>query len=280
LVQTLRGVVGRPQSAAERRLEECPKEWLTPEEDSLVPPRSLWIGPHDPISHYYRWIWEYLAYLTLLTDLRRGSIVLELGCGHGRTARGLLEYLRSPGEYRGLDVDAARIADAQQRLQARFPNFQFVRADVYNRQYNPQGQVTGAAYVFPFDDESFDVIYAASLFSHLLPDETANYFRQSARVLKVGGKCLFSFFALDNYKGPGTTVSPNYVFEHPLEDHDGIAVRFPEFPDALIGYKQSVIERLARDAGLRVSRFIPGLWTEGTTWAVNEQDLVLLEKPR
>src|SRR5687768_9423544 len=85
--------------------EGLPKGWLNPEEDALVPPRHLWLGPRDPISHYYRWAWEYLAYLTLLCDLRRESSVLELGCGHGRTARGLLGYLRHPGRYVGLDVD-------------------------------------------------------------------------------------------------------------------------------------------------------------------------------
>jgi SAM-dependent methyltransferase len=89
-----------------------PKGWLTPEEDALVPPRDLWIGPDDPISHYYRWVWEYLAYLTLLAGLQRTSAVLELGCGHGRTARGLLDYMRSPGRYVGLDVDGPRILDA------------------------------------------------------------------------------------------------------------------------------------------------------------------------
>ena len=61
--------------------EELPKGWLNPEEDALVPPRHLWIGPRDAISHYYRWVWEYLAYLTLLCDLQRESSVLELGCG-------------------------------------------------------------------------------------------------------------------------------------------------------------------------------------------------------
>src|SRR5262245_51321263 len=160
-----------------------PKGWLTPEEDALVPPRKLWLGPDDPISHYYRWPWEYLAYLTLLADLRRTSSVLELGCGHGRTARGLLDYLRSPGRYVGLDVDALRIRDAQQRIESRWPNFQFVRADVFNRQYNPHAVVRAEDYRFPFDDRSFDVIYAASLLTHLLPGGIENYFRECARVL-------------------------------------------------------------------------------------------------
>jgi SAM-dependent methyltransferase len=276
LIETLHKWAHHETNARQRDLP--PKAWLTPEEDALVPPRSLWIGPRDPISHYYRWIWEYLAYLTLLTDLRRQSIVLELGCGHGRIARGLLDYLRSPGAYYGIDVDATRLADADERFHKRYPNFHFIRADVYNRQYNPAGRIAGRAYVFPFENAAFDVIYAASLFSHLLPDETLGYFQQSARVLKPGGKCLFSCFVLDHYRGPGTAISPDYVFDHPLQCHEGVAVRFPEFPDVLIGYRQAVIERLAAEAGLYVLKVFPGLWTGSTEWAVNEQDLVLLSK--
>lgn len=69
--------------------EELPKGWLAPEEDALVPPRKLWIGPKDSISHYYRWIWEYLAYLTLLCNLKRDHSVSERNkfediCGGGR----------------------------------------------------------------------------------------------------------------------------------------------------------------------------------------------------
>jgi SAM-dependent methyltransferase len=265
----------RDQAAPE---PELPKAWLSPEEDSLVPPRNIWLGPRDSISHYYRWIWEYLAYLTLLADLKRTSVVLELGCGHGRTAHGLLSYLRSPGEYNGLDVDRRRIADAQQRIESRWANFRFLQADVYNRHYNPDGKVSAVDYVFPFDDARFDVIYAASLFSHLLPGEAANYMRQMTRVLKPGGKCLVSFFMLDNYRGTGTTISSDYDLDHPFPGHQGVAVKYPDFPDTVVGYRRSVIERYATDAGLSVLKVIPGLWTQNTAWAVNEQDLLLLGK--
>jgi SAM-dependent methyltransferase len=256
--------------------KDLPKGWLTPEEDALVPPRHLWIGPFDPISHYYRWTWEYLAYLTLLCGLCRESSVLELGCGHGRTARGLLDYLRGPGRYCGLDVDRVRIADAQIRLQSNYPHFQFIWTDVHNRQYNPKGDIPAASYVFPFKDDAFDVVYAASLFTHLLPDETANYFGESQRVLRPGGKCLFSMFLLDYYRGGGTTISPLYEFEHQFPNHPGVAVRDPLYPDALIAYSMAVVEDLAACAGLRVLRLIPGLWSESPGFAVHEQDLVLL----
>jgi SAM-dependent methyltransferase len=255
---------------------EQPKAWLHPQEDALVPPRSLWIGRDDSIHHYYRWVWEYLAYLVLLCDLRRESSVLELGCGHGRTARGLLEYIRSPGQYRGLDVDRDRILDAQTRIQSRYPNFQFVRADVYSAEYNPAGRVPAASCTFPFADGSFDVVYAASLFTHLLPDEAARYFREAARVLGKMGKCLFSFFVLDHYRGRGTTVSPLYEPEHTLAGHEGVRVRDPQHPDALVAYSLEAVEAFAAQAGLRVLKVWPGLWCEQPGAALNEQDLVLL----
>ena len=239
-------------------------------------PRKLWIGPNDSITHYTRWIWEYLAYLTIVVGLQRQDAVLELGCGHGRLSRGLLAYLRWPGRYVGLDVNPAAIADAQKRITARFPNFEFVRADVRSREYNPSGKYEAWAYVFPFDRETFDVIYAGSLFTHLLPDETANYFQEAARVLKLHGRCLFSAFILDYYRGPGTTTSSNYDFEHTLPGHPGVATGSARFPDAAIAYKLDTLRALASSAGLHIERVLPGLWADSQTWATNEQDLLVL----
>lgn len=259
---------------------DLPKAWLTPEEDSLVPPRELWQNPGDPISHYYRWIWEYLAYLTLLCDLRRESAVLEAGCSHGRLAHGLLQYLRHPGFYRGFDTDRTQIEAARKLIESRAPNFQFVWADIYSRETNPSGQARAETYAFPYEDQLFDVVFAGSLFTHLLPGEARNYFRESQRVLKPGGKCLFSFFVLDHYQGKGMSTSPLYEFEQAFPDHPGVAVRDADHPDALIGYSLDRISEFAEQAGLRILRVIPGLWSESPGYAVNEQDLVLLVRER
>jgi SAM-dependent methyltransferase len=217
-----------------------------------------------------------LAYLTLLAGLQRTSAVLELGCGHGRTARGLLDYMRSPGRYVGLDVDGPRILDAQRRLQARWPNFEFIRADVFNRQYNPAGRQPAQDYRFPFDDQSFDVIYAASLFTHLLPAEAENYLRECARVLRPAGRCLFSVLLLDHYRGSGTTISPAYEFDHAFEGRSDVAVRDPGSPDDAISYRLDLLREMAGESQLVVERMIPGLWSQATEWAANEHDLILL----
>jgi SAM-dependent methyltransferase len=255
-----------------------PKAWLTEEEDRLTPERSLWQDANEPISHYYRWIWEYLAYLPLLCDVERHSSVLEIGCSHGRTSRGLLQYLRSPGSYDGFDVIRAQIDDATQRITSIAPNFRYSHADIYNRHYNPQGAISATDFAFPHQDGSFDCVYAASVFTHLLPEELANYFRQTARVLKNKGKALLSLFVLDFYQGKATAISEDYEFEHPLDGHPGVAVKYPDYPDTVIAYSEEAIERMADSAGLEVLRIIPGLWSNRPGIAVNEQDLVLLAR--
>ncbi len=253
------------------------KAWLDHEEDRLTPERVLWQNPDEPISHYYRWIWEYLAYLPLLCRVERHSTILEAGCSHGRTSRGLLQYLRSPGAYFGFDVVKEQIEDATRRITAIAPNFRYSHVDLYNRHYNPGGRIQASEFVFPHDDASFDCVYAASVFTHLLPDELENYFRETSRVLRPGGKALFSFFILDFYDGPGRSISPAYEFDHPFEGAGDVAVKYPEFPDTVIAYSRDRIRRSAELAGLDVERIVPGLWSNRPGLAVNEQDLVLLE---
>ncbi len=255
-----------------------PKAWLTEEEERLTPERALWQDPNEPVSHYYRWIWEYLAYLPLLCGVERDSVILEIGCSHGRTSRGLLQCLRSPGKYFGFDIDRVQIEDATRRITSIAPNFRYSYVDIYNRHYNPGGETLASEFVFPHDDATFDCVYAASVFTHLLPVELDNYFRQTARVLKPGGKALFSFFVLDFYQGTGSTISPDYQFDHFLDGDVGVAVKYPEYPDTVISYGRQKIEHSADRAGLEVERIVPGLWSNCPGLAVNEQDLVLLTK--
>jgi SAM-dependent methyltransferase len=245
--------------------------------DGLIPPRDLWEGQTDPLYWFFGYFWEYRAYLTLLCELRVDHSVLELGCSHGRTMLALLDYLEPPGRYEGLDINIKKIEFAQNNIQPRYPHFNFTAADVYNKMYNLHGRQRGDTYRFPFVDGSFDVVYAASVFTHLLPPDAANYLEESRRVLRKGGLCLFSFFVLDYYRGPGTTTWDIYEFDHALADFDGVAVYELQVPEHVIAYKIATINKLASEAGFKVKRIVPGFWSKSHKVAVNEQDLILLE---
>ena len=251
--------------------------YLSSELEDVIPPRELWVGRDDTLSHFLRWPYEYRAYLTLLCDMRQDASVLELACNHGRTMMTLLDYLQTPGRYEGLDILPKHIEFARNKIHKKYPIFNFTHADINNKLYNPSGQLNAEDYIFPYPENSFDIIYAASLFTHLLPPDSGNYFMQSRRVLRERGQCLFSFLVLDWYRGPGTSISPIYEFDHPLKSFEGVAVHNPSVPERVIAYNVSTIERMASDAHLKVKRIIPGFWSKTHKWSVNEQDLVLLE---
>jgi SAM-dependent methyltransferase len=243
----------------------------------MVPPRHLWIGPRDSLAHFFRWPHEYRVYLTLLCGLQPDGSVLELGCGHGRTALGLVGYLSPQGRYEGLDIDRRRIEFARRRISARRPQFRFSHADIRNSLYNPSGSLAAEDFRFPYEDSYFDVVYAASLFTHLSRDATAAYLRETARVLRPRGRALLSFFLLDFYRGPGTTTDEFYEFEYPRDG--GVAVYDLRSPDTLIAHRRAELERLAEESGLRAERLLPGYWSRPAGATFNEQDLLLFERP-
>ena len=245
--------------------------------EPLIPPRERWVGPDDPLIHFFRWPIEYRAYLPILCEMRQDAAVLELGCNHGRTMLGIVDYIKPPGRYEGLDILPAEIEFAQKHITPRFPHFRFTHADIFNTLYNPKGALRPETYRFPFDDGTFDVAYAASLYSHLLPGTLQNYLTETRRTLKPGGKALFSFFLLDFYRGAGTTNAAFYEFENPLPGHSGVAVKLLEHPEQIIAYQSEVVRQVADGCGLRIQRILPGYWSQSQPIQVNEQDMILFE---
>jgi SAM-dependent methyltransferase len=254
-----------------------PVRWEPVGLDGLIPPRDLWESPTDPLYWFFGYFWEYRAYLTLLCGLQKDHSVLELGCSHGRTMLALLDYLEPPGKYEGLDINLKKIEFAQTNIHTRYPCFNFTHADVQNGFYNPQGKQNGNSYRFPYDAAHFDVAYAVSVFTHLVPDVATNYLKESRRVLRRGGRCLFSFFVLDYYRGRGTTIAKNYEFDYPLDDFNGVCVSDPQVPEHVIAYNMTAIEKMASEARLKIQRIVPGFWSKAHKVGVNEQDLVLFE---
>ena len=110
-----------------------------------------------------------------------------------------------------------------------------------------------------------------------MPGDAANYLKESRRVLRQDGLCLFSFFVLDYYRGPGTSTTSFYEFDHPLADFHGVAVYDSQAPENVIAYNITTIRKIASEAGLEVMRIIPGFWSKAHKVGVNEQDLILLK---
>jgi SAM-dependent methyltransferase len=246
--------------------------------ESLIPDRSLWVGPMDSVQHFLRWPTEYRIFLQHICGATANSRFLEIGCNHGRTALGLVDLISQEGSYVGYDILKPHIDFANSHFPLVNGRMKFVFADLFNQVYNPAGSIDPLSYIFPSANESIDVAYAASVFTHLLPETIEHYLEETARVLAPGGKAMYSLFILDYYAGVGESAHSLYEFEFPVVGHDGVAAKYHDRPEAVIAYSMEVLVRIARSKGLEIDSVVFGYWSTQHVSASHEQDLVVFHK--
>jgi SAM-dependent methyltransferase len=266
--------------------EEPAEEYELAYEPQLLPPPALMHEADFPVlEEWFRWAEEWSVLLRVYAGLGKTSSVLDIGCGLGRIAFPL-RYVLTEGTYLGFDVNRRFVAFAQERFSPVYPHFRFVWADIRNTYYNPEGAHLASEYRFPCEDASLDIAFAASVFTHMVPENTRRYFQETARALKAGGKCLFSFFVLDHYRRgqarPFMFGQPDFDFDHTYADYsDRFAISHPENPELMTAYSVDLIRELAASVGLHVARpVLPGLWSGRFDNWTGVQDLIVLGKPR
>jgi SAM-dependent methyltransferase len=125
--------------------------------------------------------------------IRPNSHVMDIGCGCGRTAR-LLVLNQNVYRYTGFDIIAPYIEWCKQFFSELYSErFRFYHLNIRSDHYNPTGKLTCQTARFPADDGDIDLVFAASVFTHLLLDDARAYMREIRRVLKDGGKAVISF---------------------------------------------------------------------------------------
>lgn len=107
---------------------------------------------------------QLIAYLFNRFNLRRGQKVLELGCGRCE----FLNELKENGlEPYGLDREKSSIENEY-------------KLNVKDCDLSTE--------VFPYDNETFDIVYHKSLIEHIY--DPSNLMKETMRVLKPGGKLI------------------------------------------------------------------------------------------
>jgi SAM-dependent methyltransferase len=186
----------------------------------------------------------------------------------------LARYLTS-GTYHGIDVSREAIDWCRSNISPRFPNFRFDHVDAANSFYNPDGAVRAEEYRFPYSDGAFDFVAASSLYTHLLPEETRNYLRETYRVLRPGGRCLVTFFLVDTEAAQLMAEDRSTIMFH---EYDGCYVQSVEVPAGAVAYSVGDVHELFAVAGLRIDGIRPGVWC-GRPDGASYQDLILAVRP-
>lgn len=106
--------------------------------------------------------------------LKKHDYLIDIGCGSGRLAKPLSEFLE--GKYLGIDVVPGLVEYARKLVGRSDWRFEVAKG-----------------LTIPEADAQANMITFFSVFTHLLHEESFVYLREARRVLKPGGKVMLSF---------------------------------------------------------------------------------------
>lgn len=177
--------------------------------------------------------------------LTKRSRVLDWGCGAGRLAVGIKHRFGHVKDYHGVDIQPKVLGWARDHLSDKHTRFTLV--DVANARYNPDGTPQAS---IPADPGSVDVFYAYSVWSHMTPEDVADYAAIIATILAPRGRAMLTAFVEDNV--PEWTENPigygPLVWSKPL--HCAL-------------FERGFFYRILDQAGLRVVETDHGTETDG-----------------
>jgi SAM-dependent methyltransferase len=226
----------------------------------MVPDYSIaeYVGSGGGIEQYKSIGRMQVDWLRQHAGLQPGDDVLEVGCGIGRIAAPLTQYLQG-GTYRGFDIVPHGIAWCQAQITPRYPNFSFFVSDIYNKAYNPTGKHKASQYSFPFPDASFDVVFLTSVFTHMLADDVERYTTEIGRVLRPGGRCYCTAYLMTEEARRFMDRRESFRIFRPMTDARAWTDS-PDIPEAAIGYSETYLFGVFSSAGMDVRKVIPGEW--------------------
>ncbi len=168
-------------------------------------------------------ILESSALLTL--GLRPDHAVVDVGCGSGRLAFALRDYLT--GKYLGTDILSEALDYAREKCG---------RADwEFHETFAP---------VIPLADGQADLVCFFSVFTHLPDEDVFRFLREAKRVSRPGTKIVFSYLDFE-------VPSHWPVFDHMLGDTN---------PDRPLNrfLSKPAIRRWCQELGLEIERLYDG----------------------
>ena len=210
---------------------------------------------------------------------------LDIGSGCGRLAVAFAQYFEENDSYVGIDVIKSDVDFCARHYKKDV--YSFIHFDVFNRSYAPHQDAT--AKPWPFDNESFNVATAISVWTHLPETDARFYISELSRTLRKGARALLSFFILDDiyfhsigyrtdklsqfYPQPQS----KWIFDVQMKDSkDWFYPSWAKVPEQATGIKQGALFDMIKDNNLLIKDKYMGRWKE--TPGLFFQDIIVVEK--
>ena len=205
-----------------------------------VPPQDLWLGYGATSEGYLASGKEDLEKLLVVArssgfDLNDRARVLDFGCASGRMIRWLVDHTER-GEVWGVDISGAHITWCQQNLS---PPFRFATTTTFPH--------------LPFEDNYFDLIYAASVFTHI-SDLAEAWLMELRRIARPGGRLVLTVHDKHTLK---LVFDPEWAGAHPdanspgyVDDYTRAMLSSPESREIL--EQDFAVATIARGRGSQV----------------------------
>lgn len=231
------------------------RDTLSGRRDPMIPPRGrVFIGYGDFRQQGERLMQQLIDYAGLKPYHR----VLDIGCGIGRLAVPLTGYLNDEGSYEGFDIVRSAIQWCKKKISSAHPRFQFRHIHLRNDLYNLQTRNKASHFAFPYESGQFDVVFLFSVFTHMLPEDVENYLGEIARVLKPGGRCLSTFFVMNEETKQRMDAFEGLKFVHDKGDY---LLMDPKVKEANVAYREKPLLQSIHNQGLKLESIHYGYWS-------------------
>ena len=235
---------------------------------------------------YGEWAYIIGIFQTIIGDniiKKTDNKVLDVGCGVGLLLNSIKPYLGSKGAYIGIDVMKNEITFSKKHYPK---DFYFKHIDSKNPFYSSDQK---DKVKWEFENSSFDIITALSVWTHLNEEDAFFYMSEVSRVLKKNGKAFITFFSLDkeytNFQNENLDekskfhlqTKKQYIYDKKAYDsNDWFYPSWAKIPERAIGITNLGLSRLFEKNNLKIVKHLKGTWKE--TPGIFFQDIYILKK--
>ena len=226
---------------------------------------------------------EVVAAIEKYAKLNFGDSILDVGCGCGRIAAALTQYIDRKSHYIGIDIVPGLIDFARNFITPRYPYFEFLLLNESNSTYDSwrrkDAEIGIAKLTEAVSAQSIDLAISVSLFTHLDYAPALEMLASIHHVLKNDGRVFVTAFVLDADAIDGIERSrTGFSFKHRTPTGKLYAEKSDD-PTFAVAYDGGLLDELIGSASFQLERRIRGYWSIGGP-GETFQDALILRKAK